>query len=103
MHEMATRQGMWKRGAGIRDQATAVNQLRVARGFTQRELAARAGVSSSTIETLMRGGSCSVRVHVAVARVLGADVLDLWPDLATHPDVLHVEAPRAPQEGNTHG
>lgn len=92
-------QGRWRYGARARTgvQVTRVNRLRIARGLTQPQLATRAGVSVRTIIKLMAGAKCSVRVHAAVAHALSAEPLDIWPDLASDPDVL-IHVPKSQEE-----
>ena len=54
--------------------------LRLYRRWTQGELAARAGVSKSSIERMESGaGNCKMDIFIAVCRALGlADRLDLF-------------------------
>jgi transcriptional regulator with XRE-family HTH domain len=70
----------------------AVRQLRIARGYDQIELADRANVSRSAVQSLERGTGSRLRTLLAVLRALDRlDALDsILPD--TEPSPLQVLA-----------
>jgi AraC-like DNA-binding protein len=73
---------------------TPANCLRIARDLTIAELAGLCRLAPRTVARVMRDGVGHTRLpiriatRICVAKVLGADPLELWPDLATSPDVI---------------
>jgi transcriptional regulator with XRE-family HTH domain len=67
----------------VRDQIRAAY---LASGLTQGQIAARAGLSESTVLNVMRGRNVTVDVLVAVAVVLGVESLCLPRGRSAQPD-----------------
>jgi transcriptional regulator with XRE-family HTH domain len=68
-----------------RDLGVATRALRVSRGLTQSELAAKAGVALRSIATLERAGNSSLETFVRALNALGAT--DVIAKLAPQPHV----------------
>lgn len=75
---------MTRRPARLRapgDIGLAIQQARMARGMTQRDLADELGVTQSTISAIESGGSTIyLRRILDVARLTGIDLTATWED-----------------------
>jgi len=76
--------------------STRVQRRRLALGFTIAQLARRSGVGTRTINRLMKGQTCQLAACKRVAAALDIDPLDLWPHLASDPNVLYVRVSTVP-------
>jgi transcriptional regulator with XRE-family HTH domain len=56
-----------------------LSALRLNAGLTPNDLALRAGLSGNTVRAAERGLYVSPRSQFAIARALGADVLEVFP------------------------
>jgi len=61
---------------------TPLRAARIAAGYRQGDLAARAGVSPQTISNLEGGLRGSPSTRKAIAKALALPEADLWPELA---------------------
>lgn len=57
-----------------------VQALRAQRGWSQRELAAAAGISPGTVGDILEGESSNLRTAAKVAAAFGVEVADLMQD-----------------------
>jgi DNA-binding XRE family transcriptional regulator len=63
-----------------REHFTPLEQARRSAGMTQRDLAAKAGVSAQTVVRAEGGESPRVATMRVLAWALGVTVAELWPD-----------------------